>query len=702
MKEMNGLQNRMPVTEGFLQAVVDALPSHIAILDGEGVIVAVNAAWRDFAEKNGMADPKYGVGANYLEICRRAFGDHSEEAPSVAAAFGDLLRDERTAFRLEYPCHGPQEERWFLLLAARFTESGRPFAVVAHHNITERHLAEKQVRETFDALKAAKAEAEAANRSKSEFLANMSHEIRTPMNAIIGMTELLTGTHLDAEQREWLKIIGGSSDVLMTLINDILDFSKIEAGRMELETIDFRLDEVVGEVRDMFSAAAREKGLALRTGVDPETPVRVRGDSARLRQIMMNLVSNGVKFTQSGSVAVRAFRETDAAEKGVFRFEVADTGIGVSPDQARRIFEPFSQADASMTRKFGGTGLGLPISRKLARLMGGDLWLDRSGEGGAVFCFTVALETTRGAGADRPADADARTPAVPDGNGKTVPRRILLVEDQPANQKVAQGILKKLGHRVDTASDGQEALAALAKKPYDAVLMDIQMPGMDGLEATRRIRAADSGVLDHEVPIVAMTANAMKGDRERYMAAGMDGYLAKPISIDGLRRAIEKAAPESTAPAETTAPEETAPDPTSETAATVFDATSLLQRLADDRALAAGALSMFIDTVPTERTALDAALAAGDAETARRNAHTLKGMAANISAPAVRDIAREIETKAAGARLKPTDPLLADLDAALAAFGGHPDVRALMAEAGGNPAHLESDQLENDQYKRST
>ncbi len=683
MKEMNGLRNGMPITEGFLQAVVDALPSHIAILDGEGVIVAVNAAWRGFAEGNGMAAPAYGVGANYLEVCRRACGDNSEEASSVATAFGELLRDVRTEFHLEYPCHGPDEKRWFLLQATRFTEGVRPFAVVAHHNITVRHLAEKQVRESFDALKAAKAEAEAANRAKSEFLANMSHEIRTPMNAVVGMTELLTGTHLDAEQREWLEIVGNSSNVLMSLIDDILDFSKIEAGRLELEAIDFRLDELAGEVRAMFSVGAREKGLALRIGVDPETPVRVRGDSARLRQILMNLVSNGIKFTPSGSVAVRARREGEASGGDRFRFEVADTGIGVSPEQARRIFEPFSQADASMTRKFGGTGLGLAISRKLARLMGGDLWLERPAEGGAVFCFTVVLETTRGE--DRPAGGDDRVSSVPDGNGKAVPRRILLVEDQPANQKVAQGILKKLGHRVDTASDGREALAALGKKPYDAVLMDIQMPGMDGLETTRHIRSADAGVLDPDVPIVAMTAHAMKGDRERYMAAGMDGYLAKPISIDGLRRAIESAAPASTAPAEA------APDPTPEPATAVFDGASLLQRLGDDRALAASVLSMFIDTVPTERAGLDAALAAGDGETARRHAHTLKGMAANISAVAARDIAREIETKASGARLKPTDPLLADLDAALAAFGDHPGVRSLMAAAGGNPTHPGSD-----------
>jgi signal transduction histidine kinase/CheY-like chemotaxis protein/HPt (histidine-containing phosphotransfer) domain-containing protein len=661
----------MPVTEGFLQAVVDALPSHIAILDGEGVIVAVNAAWRGFARGNGMADPGYGVGANYLEVCRRACGDHAEEAPSVATAFAELLRDERTAFHLEYPCHSPEEERWFLLQATRFTEGGRPFAVVAHHNITERHLAERQVRETFDALKAAKAEAEGANRAKSEFLANMSHEIRTPMNAIIGMTELLTGTNMDAEQREWLGIIGSSSDVLMTLIDDILDFSKIEAGRLELEAIDFRLDAVMGEVRDMFSAAAREKGLALDFQVDPDAPVQVRGDSARLRQILMNLVSNAIKFTPSGSVAVRARREGAAAGGGCFRFEVADTGIGVSPEHARRIFEPFSQADASMTRKFGGTGLGLAISRKLARLMGGDIWLARQGDGGAVFCFTVIFETTRGA--DRPSDGDARISAVPDGDAATAPRRILLVEDQPANQKVAQGILKKLGHRVDTVDNGREALAALEKKTYDVVLMDIQMPGMDGMAATRRIRSGDGAVLNSGVPIVAMTAHAMKGDRERCLAAGMNAYLAKPISIDRLRTAIETAAcPCGVASAP--------PAPAAEPAERVFDGASLLKRLDGDLALGAGVVAMFIDTVPMEREGLAGALAEGDDQRTRRHAHTLKGMAANVSAPSVQAIAGKIEKKTAAGRFEPGDPLLDDLDAALAAFRAHPEVQALLAE----------------------
>ncbi len=681
MQNMSGFQKGVPVTEGFLQSVVDALPSHIGILDGEGVIMAVNAAWRGFAQGNGMADPAYGIGANYLEVCRRACGDNSEEASSVATAFGELLRDERAAFYMEYPCHSPDEERWFMLQATQFNESGRPFVVVAHHNITVRHAAESRLRETFDALKAAKAEAEAANRAKSEFLANMSHEIRTPMNAIVGMTELLCDTRLDAEQREWLEIVAASSNLLMALINDILDFSKIEAGRMELEAVDFQLDAVLKEVQGLFMAEAREKALDLRVHIDPGIRMLVRGDSGRLRQILMNLVGNGLKFTRAGSVSIHVAceRETDAGI--VLGFAVTDTGMGISEAHRDRIFQPFSQADASMSRKFGGTGLGLAISRQLAQIMGGDLWLESRLGAGSTFRFTVVLEKVFPD--DAAADfADPPSAVVPDRDAvrKTaIPRRILLVEDQPANQKVALGVLEKLKHEVDTVSDGREALAALEKNLYDVVLMDIQMPGMDGFEATRIIRDPDSGVLDHAVPIVAMTAHAMKGDRERCLSAGMDDYLSKPISVESVRQAIEKAT--SRLPGGPRSASGQTAETETESVAAVFDGPLLLQRLAGDRTLAAGVTAMFIDAAPAECRQLTHALATKAPDAAQRHAHTLKGMAANVSAPAVQEIAQAIEKAAKAARFEKARPLVADLDAALSAFKRHPEVRALVDEA---------------------
>jgi PAS domain S-box-containing protein len=601
-----------------MREVVAHAPVAMAILDGEGALVAHSEQWLALWRLAAMPLPA----RRHADVLPATFADaltRGRKAPVVSTGEELVERPDGSAVYVTWAVHP-----W----RGGAGEAGGTVAVA----------------QDVDVLVRARQAAQETSRVKSEFLANVSHELRTPLSGVLGMARLLLDTTLDATQHEYAEIIRRSGRELLGVVDAILDFARAEAGRLELELGDVDAPHLVEEVCASVSAEAAAKGVHVTSLVGDAVPRRLVGDVGRLRQVLVNLVGNAIKFTPSGTVVVRAGLVRGATEGTTLRFEVADTGIGLDAATQARLFQPFVQADGSTTRRYGGAGLGLALCRRIVSAMGGEIGVRSEPGQGSTFWFTVHLA--------RP-DAESAAEAKDTRRGG----RVLVVEDNTVNQKVAVAMIESLGYGAEAVGNGIEAVEACARQGYDAILMDCQMPQMDGFKATAFIRQREG--LAHHTPIIALTASVTAEDRQRCLSAGMDDYLSKPVPREALASALRKWIPTAGTP------------PAVETAGTPSTLSPshplrVLEAHAGPRALAE-VIDVFLQTIPRRLDDLRQAQARGDAESVRAVTHSLKGASAQIGARGMADLCVQIEAVVRGGDVTGLGDLLTALEADYAA-----------------------------------